>query len=779
LARSALGRLILISVLIIGNFCFNSYAQNEIENVAVFSDFSGGLNSKQNSFSLPLNQGTVVQNIRFDDKKGALVKRQPLLLYGTAHATSPITGMHRFYLDSGDKILLVNYGNTISKGNDQSGVFTSIYTVTDSDRKWQWLTWKNIAIGMDGYNYPVKYDGSSASATNLGAPLAIASSTAGNPNGTYTYKVACYSSTKTATFVTPSNSVTTSSKKVNLTMIPLCPDTIFAEDTIGRKVYRNTVANPSTWKLLSNGTIADNSTTTLLDNDADGSLGATYPTGNEIITPPKGRFSIVHNGRLWIGNNPTYPSRVYYSDLNSYEIFYDDSYLDIRPSDGDGVTFLANVLGLLTIGKNNSIQKIYNEDDNPDRWIISDPFTPIGSPAPYSVVNTQYGLMYLGKNGIYLFNGQYSELISDAVTPEIKNISPFNFSSVWATFYKNIYYMAYTSSQTGSFVNNRILEYDSISKSFNIDTVNINALTVFKSGNDVEALYAGGSANGNIYAYSDSLNEIVHNKHSDFAGTWDDMRYIPIEVGGNENSPVLEIAWTKSINDSSGTINGAVGIIDRPDTNGSYTSQHLSLVANSFDKLYWNEYIPTVGGNIDFYLRTGSDIANCNSAAWSGPFSNPTGSNISSVPINSVFQYKINMSTNNIEYSPNIYMSDNYNVRITYSRSKSTDETSIDFKWVSGWMNIKPGYKVTLRKIYVYYDWDAEKTGTLNIKWENYEGDSDTFPIDLKKYPKNYFEYFTGGGLTGEAFRYTISETSLNPIRIKSMFVVFTLEPLV
>lgn len=782
MARSALGRLILISALIIGNLFYSStsYSETEeLENVAVFSDFSGGLNSKQNSFSLPINQGSTVQNIRFDDKRGALVKRETLLVYGTAHATEPITGLHRFYLDSGDKLLLVNHGNKIDKGDDSSGVFTNIYTVTDSDRRWKWLTWKNTAIGMDGYNNPVKYDGTSASAANLGTPLAIVSSTAGNPNGTYTYKVACYSASKTATFVTPSNSVVASSKKVNLSMIPFCPDTIFGEDTVGRKVYRNTNAVPSTWKLLSNGTIADNSTTTLLDNDADGSLGATYPTGDEVITPPKGRFSIVHNGRLWIANNPTYPSRIYYSDLDSYEIFYDDAYFNIRPSDGDGITFLANVLGLLTVGKNNSIQKIYNDDDDPDKWIISDSFTPIGSPAPYSVINTQYGLMYLGKNGIYLFNGQYSELLSDNVGLEIKDISPFNFSSVWSAFYKNVYYMAYTSSQSGSFVNDRILEYDSIGKSFNIDTVKVNALCVFNSGSDVEALYAGASDSGKVYAYSDSANEIVHNKHSNFAGTWDDMRYIPIDAGGDENSPVLEIAWTESLNDMVGSINSVVGIIDRPDTDGVYTSQHLSFSGNKFDKLYWNEYIPIVGGNVDFYLRTGADVAACNAAAWQGPFSSPTGSDISAVKADSVFQYKINMSTDNIEYSPNIYMSDNYVVRLTYSRAKTTTETSIDFKWVSGWMNIKPGYKVTLRKIYVYYDWDANYDGTLNITWENDEGDTDVFPINLKTYPKKYFEYFTGGGLTGETFRYTISETSVHPLKIKSMFVVFTLEPLV
>lgn len=998
MVKSAFILPILALTLIIGNPCF---AEEGEENVAVMSDFSGGLNLEQNSFTVPKNQGTIVQNVRFDDESGSLTKREKTIIYGTASATEQILGMHRLYLDNGNKYFIVNHGDEIDLGNDTTGAFTKIFDVSTPDHKWQWINWKNIAIGMDGWNYPVKYNGtsieqdgsvlftdysttsytitavgnaqvdtaqkqigkgsilldgtgdyltvpdnadwnfgtgnftidfwirfntasgdvgiisqeedsnnrwgmylaggntlkfiattagvskynSSASwtpttgiwyhiafvrngsfgtcyvngtqlfqgsftgdgilgnnahtldvgelnhggvgvvdgwmdevriskgiarwtagftpetsaysndtytkllihsdgdltgnvVTNLGAPLALASSTGTGPNGTYSYKVTCYSTTYKATLNNPSNLVTVANKSVNLSMIPICPDTILAEDTIGRKIYR--IANGgSTYKLLSNGTIADNSTTTLVDSDADAALGASYPTGDEVITPPKGRFCALHNGRLWIGNNPTYPSRVYYSDVDSYETFYDDAYFDIRQSDGDQVAFIKNVLGVLTVGKTNTIQKIYDTEDNPDDWTISDPFSIVGCAAPYSVENTPYGLFYLSNSGIYMFNGQYSTLLSSPVSPIIEDISSSNFVNTWSAFYENTYYLAYTSNESGASFNNRILEYDSITKSFNIDILSMNAFCVFNSGTDIESLYGGSSVDGKVYAFTDTESEVVHKNMGDFTGTWDDARYIPIAGGGEYESPNIEIAWTKTIDQMVGTIDSATGIIDRPDTDGTYTSQYLTIGANKFDKLYWNEYIPPSGGDVNFYIRSGTTTTACGLASWSGPYTNSAGSDISLAPANTVAQYKINLTATDIKYTPYLYRANNFVVRLSYNRFGVTDESAIDFKWQSGWINIKPGYKITLKKLYMYHEYPANTAGTMNVTWENYEGDTDTFPVNLMTNPKTYKEYFTGGGLTGENFRFTIEENSLNPLKIRSMYVVFTVEPLV
>lgn len=759
--------------------CLPVFAESN-QRAFVLDDFSGGLNLKLSDLALPKKQATVAENVRFDKELKALSKRDQIYSYGSADSSNAITGMHRLYLKDGTKKLLVSHSNEIEVGNDDTGAFTSLITLGSSNRRFQWETWHDLGIGTDGYNQPVKTDGSDL--TYLGTCYAEDAGEGAGPNGTYTYKITFYTSSYEVNFNVASNSVTVTDNDIDLSMIPIAPDTFGGEDVVGRKVYR--IKNGgSTYYLLSNGTIADNTTTTLTDSDADGEVSATvYPASPDATyTPPKGRLILVHKNRLWIANDPSYPSRIYYSEDGSHDVFVTGNYFDIRPNDGDEITFIKNLLGILTVSKNNTIQKIYTDGDDPDAdWIISDPFSFTGNQAIYSAVNSPLGIIYLTYDGIYKFNGQYSTLISDAVTPVINDISESNYDNCWGEFHKNKYYLTYTSEESGESNNNRILVLDILSNAYSIDIFSVNAFCTFNSGTDWDILYSGSSSTGAVYAHSEAVHEILHRKHSDFTGTFDDMRYIPTTYGeGYANSPVLELSWDITIDDASGTIDshsyGEDAIIDRPDTDGTYISQVLNVNADTFDKVYWNELMPACGGTVYFYLRSGADSATCESASWSSALSDPTGSDASSITANDYVQYKIAMTTNDIEYTPNIYKADGYVVKITYNTEGVTSESSIDLNWESGWLDLdNPGRTKLLRKMIVFHQ---GTTGTLDITFENYEGDTDTFSINLRDHPSNYEEYFTNGAFRGDLFKVKINESSLNPLKVKKIILFYDLEP--
>ncbi len=754
--------------------------ENPNQRVYQLSDFSGGLATFNSEYALPDKYATIAENIRFDSKLGAFIKRDSVLAYGTADTSEKITGMHRLYLSNGTKKLIVTHGDEIESGNDSTGAFTNILNLASSDYRWQWVTWHDIAIGTDGYNNIVKYDGTSASATYLGSCLATDAGSGAGPNGTYTYKVAFYTTSYTVCFNIASNPVTVVDNDINLTMIPIAPATFFGEDVIGRKIYRIVNAG-STYKLLSNGTIADNTTTTLTDSDADGALGANLsPDYN--YSPPKGKLILVHKNRLFIANDPSYPSRVYYSEDGLHDYFEDasgTSHWNILQNDGDEITFMKNLLGVLTIGKNNNIIKLYTRGDDPiTDWAISDPFSSIGCQSMYSAVNSDKGIMYLHHTGIYNFNGQYSTLVSGSVKPEIDDISVANFDNCWAEMYRGVYHLAYTSESTGESTNNRILLFDTINNIYTKYLIFANAFCTFKSGTDWDVLYYGSSANGKVYAFSESLRDVVHNKHSDFTGTWDDMGYVSINGGGDADSPVIELMRTETIDELSGTINALTGIIDREDTDGTYTSQVMQIKPAAFNKLYWNEIIPTSGSNVLFYLRTGATSAACQVAAWSSSFTNPAGSDISSITANDFLQYKIALSTDNILYTPTVYNNNNYVVRITYNAEGSTDETTIPIRRKSGWLDFgAPGRLKNLKKIECYYK--SESTGTLKIKIDNFEGDSDTFEIDLGSNPSKYEGYFNTGYLPGKMFSIDIQESSLKDFEMDKIILVYDIEQLI
>lgn len=773
-------RSILISILLISNCFAQVVAKDQIYTI---DDFSKGLATKQTSLSLPKGYATVSENIRYDTENGALSKRTRRLLYGTADSSEAITGMFRLYLSNGTKSIVVSHGDEIEAGNDSTGVFTTILNLSSSDYRWQFLTWHDMLIGTDGYNQPIKWDGTSASATYLGSCLGTDASSGAGPNGTYTYKISFYTSTYECVLGIASAPVTVTDNDINLSMIPIGPDTYLGEDIIGRKVYR--IENGgTTWKLLTNGTIANNTATTLTDSDSDADItGRTaYPTVNYSTVfsgqPPKGKFCLVHSNRLWLANDPSYPSRAYYSEDATPDFFEPDAYFNIRENDGDSITFMKTVLGILTISKNNTIQKIYTDGDDPaSDWSISDPFSFVGCKAPYTAINTIEGIIYLSYDGLYKFNGQYSVLISDNVSNTIKDVLESNFANCWAEYYKNTYYLSYPSKETGVSTNNRILLYNLINKSFSIDLINANTFCTFSSGTDWDVLYSGDSTTGKVYSHSNSEYEVRHSKHSDFTGTWDDARYIPTGIpGGDSNSPIIELAWTETIDDLTNPINSySTSIIDRPDKDGSYTSEVLDLGASSFDKLYWNEN-NNIYGDVEFYIRSSTDATACLSATLSSAITNSAGSDISSITANRYVQYIASMSTSNIAYSPYLYKANNYVVKLTYFKESATVETTIPMRWTSGWIQLAPGYKVTLKKIDMYYESDS--IGTFTTTFTNWSGKTNSWEINLATNPSHCEKYFTGGKFLADAFTIDFQESSLNNFKIKKMSLIYDVEPL-
>lgn len=746
----------------------------------VWDDWSGGLNLKLSEYSLPKNQGTIVENVRFGTKLKSLNKRDEVYSYGSADATEAITGNHRLYLKSGTKKLLVTHGDELEVGTDATGAFTNLLTFTSGDYRWQFLTWHDLAIGGDGYNQPIKTNGTVA--TYLGSCACADAGSGAGPNGTYTYKVSYYTASYEVIFDQASNSVTVSNNDISLSMIPIAPDIYGGENVTGRKIYRIKDGG-STYYLLSNGTIPNNTATTLTDSDSDAQLTATtYPAGDATYTPPKGRFPVVHHNRLWFFNDPSHPSRGYYSEDACPDVFVTNNYFNIRLNDGDEITFAKNLLGILTIGKNNSIVKLYtHKGDSPSAdWEISDPFSFIGCDAPYSATDSPLGIIYLDWSGLYKFNGNYSILISDAVTPVIKDISETDFANCWGEFHKNIFYLAYTSEATGSSSNDRVLLFDLLSNAYAIDILDINTFCTFSSGDDWDVLYAGSSEDGTVYAYAETVHGIIHKRHSDFTGTgseWTNARYIPTKWGGDADSPVLEIARSKTIDQLIGTIDKLTGDINRSSTTGHYTSRVLKCGATAFDKVYWHETIPGTGGNVLFYLRTGVSSAACQSASWSGPYSDPSGTDISGVTANTYLQYNIRMTTTNIDYTPTVYTMGGYTVKLTYDIEGTTQETSVPLHWRSGWTDLDyPGYIKSLKRLYCYHSYTENASGTLTLEFENFNGDSDTFEIDMVANPTSYTEKFTDGKFTGDLFRLDITEDSLNDINIDKIIVYFDVE---
>lgn len=771
----------------------NASAENSFKNKQfIFNSFEKGLNTKVSPLLLDKSFADVCENIRFKDRFGSLTKRGELLSYGTADTTEDILGMHRLYLSDGSKVLIVNHGDEIETGNDSTGAFTTILDVSSGDYRWQWLTWNDKAIGTDGYNQPVKYDGSSASATYLGSLLATNTLAGTGPTGTYHYKVSFYTASYEVAFNVVSNALVVAGKDIALSMIPIGPDTYGGEDVVGRKIYRHKTG-ASTYYLLSNGTIANNTATTLTDSDTDAELSATtYPT-TYTCTPPKGKLCIIHYNRLFIANNPTYPSRIFYTDDGNPDYFIPtDYYWNIRQNDGDQITFIKHQKGVLIIGKENSIQHFYTDGSTPSTdWSVSDPFSNIGCKAMYSAQESPVGIIYLGSDGLYVFNGLNSQLVSELVTPEINDIQESNIRYCWGQYYQSQYFLTYPSAKTGSSVNNRVLVFDLLAKAYSIDRLSVNCFTTFNSGTDWDVMYSGSSGDGEVFVHQGSIYEVRHVKQDDFSGTFTDARYVPTlaqmydEVAMGDEDAKIEIARTEDIDDLTGVINDLDGTIDRDSLTGSYVSPGLNTGADSYDKIYWGEQLVSSSDDVTIAIRSASTEAGL-TGAWSDEYTDPSGSDISALTADDWTQYRISLTTSAYTHTPIVYNTDGYTVRLTYYKSAAAAETTIPLNWRSGLLDLGfPGYRKTLTKFHCFHE---GVSGTLkltftmldyNFSTEKYEEEIQSFDIDLTEYPNYYMGYFDNGALTGELLRLEITNNDLKPLSIDKVILIMDGEPLI
>jgi hypothetical protein len=758
-------------IIILTNLC---YAEDKaINQTKDYVDFKGGINTRTSESNIAKNEATVCENVVLDSTTGALTKRDSFqTAYTSASADIP-TSIHRLYLSDETKITLKTRSNAIEICNDTTGVCTSALTLSASNHKFDWVTINNIAIGTDGYNQPVKSDGTKV--TYLGSVHCADAGSGAGPNGAYTYKVTYYTASYEIGYNVISPAITVTDNDINLSMIPIAPDTFLGEDTIGRKIYRSG-AGDTTYKLLTNGTIANNTATTLTDSDADAARTDAYAV-DATCTPPMGRLAHLYKSRLFIANNPNAKSRVYWSEQDRYESFISDQLVDIRPDDGDQIMILETVLGNMLAGKENTMQFLYTDGATPlEDWSFSDPITNKGCRSIYSARNTPIGLFYLASDGVYLFNGQYAQIKSNKITNLIRLIDQSNRDNVYGAYENNRYYLTYTDSSQGESTNNKTLIYSLVDDSYTIFTKGFSCFSIFNGGTDAEILYAGSINSGSIYAFSDARYEIKHKKISDFSGTFTNMRYVPVDVGGDENSPIIMLARQGTIDELTGTIDELTGTIDRDELTGTYISPEISINAASLDKLYWNESIPSIGGTIKFYLRTGADSTALNAAAWSSAFTDAIGSDVSAITPLALIQYKIEMETPSLYYSPEIFYSNGYVIKITYNKAISLAETSIAMNWESGYDFLGyPSFKKELK----YLEVDFEGEGTFNVVLENEFNETDTFSIDmdLEKYQYGYYkEAFTNGAFVATKIKLKILKDDLNKLIVKRISLVYDVD---
>ena len=782
------------------------------------NDFSGGQNSHASPYILNPAVANEATNVRFNTVFGSVAKRPPTNSYGSIGAFS-VTSLHRYYKADVTKKLIATGSTLILVGDDAAGTFQNIKTGMTDGKRWQWVTYKDVAIGCNGYDNCVKYDGSTLITANtdgarssgdvvteLGAPFAeLNTGTNLDASSWYIYKVAFYNGTTYSYSTARSNPILTGAGVHNITLtdIPLGES-----GTTQRMIYRISGAASRSAALSSStyyrvATISNNTARTYDDAITDTTIETnTAPTWATVsagldITPPLGKILTIHRESAWISGNVTTPSQIYWSDEFNPDYFDPADYDRIREDDGDQITAVKEQLGSLKIFKTNSVQNYYTDRAQAD-WAPSPPYPAVGTSSTYSVADSPNGIYYLGNGGIYLFNGQSARLVSDAVTPEIRDILSTSIPNASGIWFENVYQLAYTSSESGSTINDRVIYYNTIRDAFSVDIKSINCFTGLSSGSDEPIVYAGSSdVDGTIASEDVSAPEILKRRKSEFtAGTYADTANY-----GTEPLPTIELAWNTVIDSwTAGTINDIGGIIDRPDTGGTWTSPIYQINATDLGLLYWNEQLNSVG-DVTFAIKLASTSGGIAGASWSSEFTDPNGSDVSGVTANLYVQFRITLSTTDILVTPKLVVSDGYLFKMTFSKTGSVAETSVLSVWKGGWTDFGvKGSPKLIQRIKVFYTGTG---GTMNVAFDDDEHNSgQNFDIDLAQDPAtnivtygedNYQGNNTNkvyvykptsqtasyNGAVGNYFQFTVTETGIVGWGIDKIEVLYSTQPII
>jgi hypothetical protein len=523
-----------------------------------------GMNNLREDLDLKDKWVSLAQNCRFEPQLGAVDKRDPVTYYNSSSTgAGPVVGVHRFYTSTGTIKFVKVHGTTAYVGDDAAGTWTAIRTSLTQGKRAVFETYKDLLYVSNGFDDIFVYDGSADNVTwEMGSCKAVLGSGAGLlDQDTYSYRIT-FDSDAVVNGAT-SNTVTcdVTDQQIELSNIPLGPT-----GTTNRKIYR-TNGGGSSYFLIDE--LLDNTTTVYTDNIADsdttvlttGTRGDAYPTVTDDM--PKGTILKIHRERLFVTGDPNSPSKIYYSAVffpHYIQQTTNQDFLEISPEDGDEIMGIPIQLGVMVCIKKNTIRKLHvtaaNSGANPETWYADDPLSYIGSPCQYSITQTPYGIVFLGWDHWYLFDGgTLKEVIQEFDT---KQILPSTYQDVVGFYHKGVMHAAYSDLTIAAQFHNRIMRYNFRREKLGIDlwtSTTLSGANCFasKSGDDETGeLYYGDSQNGYVVKEKESEEAYRLRTKTEANEGLAQANTTGVFVGGTENAPYIEI----------GSVTAAVPIAD-------------------------------------------------------------------------------------------------------------------------------------------------------------------------------------------------------------------------
>jgi len=232
--------------------------------------------------------------------------------------------------------------------------------------------------------------------------------------------------------------------------------------------------------------------------------------------PPAGSILTVWNERLWVAGSAAYPERLWFSDIGTDgiprpDVFVDGYFKDVTSKYGDAITGLHAVPGALLVVKRNSIWTLTGE--GVDTYSLRQGQDGVGCVAPRSLATYRGGVIFLGADGVYSFDGVSAQRLSKAIEDVFKGLEESVVRVAAGVVYGHRYFLSYPSGATPVNDSYVCLDLDTGRWSRG-DALAASCFCVWTTEGDRRYMWFGHASNGHVYladlgVYDDVTDEIV------------------------------------------------------------------------------------------------------------------------------------------------------------------------------------------------------------------------------------------------------------------------------
>lgn len=205
---------------------------------------------------------------------------------------------------------------------------------------------------------------------------------------------------------------------------------------------------------------------------------------------PEATIVEYHKNHLFLSGNDSYPSRVYFSDLDDITDYTATDFFDVQTADGTRVRGIISAFDSLYVFKDKSIWRL--SGTNRDDFVLQKMVSGIGTLSQQSIAVVNNLIIFTSsQNDVIAYDGGYSATyVSTKISNTISNLSYARAAKNLGINFEDNYYVS--CSYSGSGTNNRILFLDTDFKAWSkFVGLNANAWTVADDSSAQDILVYG------------------------------------------------------------------------------------------------------------------------------------------------------------------------------------------------------------------------------------------------------------------------------------------------